>query len=167
MPNLIVYIPFPEGGDGIDGDIQVNTRELANADPRRLRIDDNAVDSIIMVYQNDAGLPSVVGPGDYLLVHGHGGPDDDTTVGDNCGAQRTVDELMSDLSELDAEFAEAVYFFICYSALQNHIADKWRQLYPGRRVYGAQGEAQGAIIKTTRSGAISGSVFSSGQLILL
>ncbi len=162
MPNLIIYIPFPQGGAGTDGDIQTNARLLGAVTPANLTINGQPMNEIVVVYRGQE--QDQVQQDDYVLVHGHGGSGRNYAVADNHGATISRGDLRAALVRLGAERAAAIYFFICFSSETNHIANVWRQEHPNQDVYGSDVEAEGGLFRSTRSGAIRNSVFTSGQL---
>ena len=163
MPDLIIYIPFARDGAGRDGDIQRNARELEAV--QGLTINNQAIQNIILVFRGEED--GQVENGDFVLVHGHGGNGNFTDVVDNLGGSITLANLLVELNNIDAQNAAAIFFFICFSSQQGHVADVFNAIFANISVFGTGDYAQGGVVTQTRSGTIRSSVFSSGQLQLL
>lgn len=119
------------------------------------------INGMTVIYRDEEACQ--VGAGDVLIVFAHGA-DDNPTLADNAGHEVTREQMMDLLGQVDAEFASAVYFFACYSALPHHIAPTFKTYYNGIRVFGSDEPAQGALVATTRTGRITRAVWSTGQL---
>lgn len=162
MPRLIIFVPFtPKAGDtlGVLGDLRFNAWELTTARTDNLMIADQNINEVIAVYggQEAVGVNQVA-PGDVLVVHAHGSPDN-LSVGDNMGETLTGPQLLAKINLLNAVNASAVYFVICYSGLPRHIAPDWKAGNPAQIVFGSDKVIQGSLVKLTRSGGIIGNIF--------
>lgn len=161
MPTLFFYVPFPRSV--ANGDIRTNANdaERAGTIPQL-----NANVRLVFLGEEHQAM-NQVGQGDFVFVHGHGGPDD-SDVGNNLGNEITMDDLRANLETMNAQNAVRVYFFICYSARQGHVAADWKQRHGGE-VMGCNGVGEGSVVSMTRSRRVLRSIFdgSSGQLTVV
>jgi hypothetical protein len=166
MARLVIYVPFKKGA-GV-GDIRENATQVKESDLEGFTIGGHLVTAVVVLYKDQEGDYNVTG-NDFVCVLGHGGPRDYTAVTDNLGNEMSLLDLMDNLDTMNAENARAIYFFICYSAEQNHIAAQWKAAFPAQTVYGATQFAQGGLIRTTRTRKIRNSIFDedNGQLRLV
>lgn len=159
MARLIVYVPFTRGAVAA-GDLRTNAAELAGAPLAGFAIRGTPITAIVTVFLGEEALPgNQVAAGDIFLLHAHGGPDDFTDLVDNRGEQIDLDTLLANMATLTVANAAAAYFFACFSAQPDHIADVWRGMVPpAQLVFGSGEVVEGGIIRTTRT-AIRSSIF--------
>jgi hypothetical protein len=145
MARKIAYLPFPRNTTENDAGQRANAVELQTQ---------NHAD---VYFLNE---PFNVSDGDTLVVNGHGG-NGDTGLTDNAGSDITMRNVITALrnAHADQNKTGAIIFFVCYSALDGHIAWKWKQTYPTTTVYGTDTFAQGALASFTRRGSVIRSLF--------
>ncbi len=158
MPNLVIYVPFPRATPpGQNSDLRNNAAELAAAPLAGFAIGGAAINAVVDVFWGEEGANQVAG-GDILCVHAHGSDGTATTVTDNVGNATTLANLLVNLGTLGATNAVAIYFFVCFSAKNNHIGAAWHAAHGAQAVYGTTKMAEGGIIYTTRT-SIRSSIF--------
>lgn len=64
----------------------------------------------------------------------------DSSLTNNQGQDCTADAAMKLLEAIDAQNADRLLFFGCYSAMEKHIAPAWKKRHPHQATYGGQGD---------------------------
>jgi hypothetical protein len=162
MPTLYCYIPFARGGKKIkSGCLRTNAAELIDAGALPDTSLGTRLTECKIIYRGEENRQ--ITPGDVLVVHAHGGPDD-SDLADNSGEHISCRELMTRIELLNGGSAAEAYFFACYSALPHHAAAVFKQRARTVRVFGTTEKAEGGLVQRLRSGTIKAGVWSLGQL---
>lgn len=160
MARLFFYVPFPR--TVVIGDIRENADQVAGSGIGNAL----AGATVVMVFKGEESQHQI-GNADYVCVHAHGGSDSDeetfTAVTNNQGNKTSLAVLNRGLTRMGAANAIACYFFVCFSAQNGHAAEQWKANNPGQVVHGCTGLAQGAVVRTTRSGTVINSIFHAGN----
>jgi hypothetical protein len=151
MPQLIIYFPFNQANAG---QLDVLYQYLP-PDPQA-SLAGVSIDAVVLGYRN---AQPVVNAGDLLVINAHGS-DQITRIysARSGGFVRDRDAVVGDLDGMGAATATAVYFAICYSALDNHIAHQWKANHGVQPVYGTDDVFEGSIARFSRNN-VSGGIF--------
>lgn len=145
MPDLIIYIPFKRKNDS---DLRRFAKDLEDTELRNLNIQEQAIANIKIVFMGEEHL-NTLNIGDFLCVNAHGGSES-PNVSDNAKGNCDLGTLVSKLEILQARNARGVYFLVCFSSLQGHIAANWKRDNPAQEVWGSHEPCEGAMISINK-----------------
>ena len=143
MVNLIIFIPF-EADENCD---------LADSSKKSLPENVSAeVKEIKIVHSSDNYTCSEE---DVVIVFGHGGKDN-ADLSNNQGQRATAKKTLEMLETMKAQTTQRILFMCCYSAVEGHLAQKWKAKYPTQMAFGGLADIASLYNGPTRSGLFTG-----------
>jgi hypothetical protein len=150
MTTLYVWqFGCPNQTGGLGRNCEANIRELLDNFDRPVNLGFVQVDAVALLDGN-----AVVSPGDIILVNGHGAPDSTRLYYDGCPSVPADTAVTYVRNRLQNQAGDGVtiYWVVCYSARQGHVADVCKQRIPNATVYGTSGAHGGGLCRLSRRG---------------
>ncbi|CAE7562195.1 trmH [Symbiodinium sp. CCMP2456] len=154
MVNLIILIPFAADENcDLDQMSSAFQRDLADSSKKSLPENVSAeVKEIKIVHSSDTYTCSEE---DVVIVFGHGGKDN-ADLTNNQGQRATAKKTLEMLETMEAQTTRRILFMCCYSAMEGHLAHKWKAKYPTQMTFGGLADIASLYNGPTRSGLFTG-----------
>ncbi|CAE7341691.1 trmH [Symbiodinium microadriaticum] len=149
MVSLIILIPFA-ADENCDLDQMSSTFQSDLADSSKKSLPENVsaeVKEIKIVHSSDTYTCSEE---DVVIVFGHGGKDN-ADLTNNQGQRATSKKTLEMLETMKAQTTRRILFMCCYSAMEGHLAHKWKAKYPSQMTFGGLADIASLYNGPTRS----------------
>ncbi|MDB9495396.1 hypothetical protein PN441_02580 [Spirulina major CS-329] len=151
--NLVIVIPFPKDEEcDLDKDakamwLEFNKPEICSTIKGTIN---QKINSIQILHQEDQNYECT--QNDHVILFAHGGKKH-TNLVNNQGKEITRENAAKILLGIKADIAKQVYFMCCFSSLEGHIGDFWKQKYSSQneKIYGARTDVSTFYSGTRRS----------------